>query len=55
MRLGADKGLINIDTAKIEGMMINMQPATISLSVDSPVDRNGRDMLRAKRVRELLG
>ena len=55
VRLGAVKGLINIDTAKIEGMMINMQPATISLSVDRPLDRNGRDMLRAKRVRELLG
>ncbi len=54
VRLGAVKGLINIDTAKIEGMMINMQPATISLSVDRPLDRNGRDMLRAKRVRELL-
>ena len=55
VRLGAVKGLINIDTAKIEGMMINMQPATISLSVDRPLDRNGRDMLRTKRVRELLG
>lgn len=54
VRLGAVKGLINIDTAKIEGMMINMQPATISLSVDRPLDRNDRDMLRAKRVRELL-
>lgn len=55
VRLGAVKGLINIDTAKIEGMMINLQPATISLSVDRPLDRNGRDALRAQRVREMLG
>lgn len=54
VRLGAVKGLINIETAKIEGMMINMQPATISLSVDRPLDRNGRDALRAQRVREML-
>jgi protein arginine kinase len=54
VRLGAVKGLINIDTAKIEGMMINLQPATISLSVDRPLDRNGRDALRAQRVREML-
>jgi protein arginine kinase len=54
VRLGAVKGLINIETAKIEGMMINMQPATISLSVDRPLDRNGRDALRATRVREML-
>ena len=54
VRLGAVKGLINTDTAKIEGMMINLQPATISLSVDRPLDRNGRDALRAQRVREML-
>ncbi|MBR2876843.1 MAG: protein arginine kinase [Clostridia bacterium] len=54
VRLGAVKGIIKMDTAKIEGMMINMQPATISLSVDRPLDRNGRDALRAKRVREML-
>jgi protein-arginine kinase len=44
-----------MDTTKIEGMMINMQPATISLSVDRPLDKSGRDALRAKRVREFLG
>jgi protein arginine kinase len=55
VRLGAVKGFVNMDTTKIEGMMINMQPATISLSVDRPLDKSGRDALRAKRVREFLG
>lgn len=55
IRLGAVKGIIKLDTAKIEGMMINLQPATISLSVDRPLDRMGRDALRAERVREMLG
>ncbi len=54
VRLGAVKGIIKTDYSKFEGMMINMQPATISLSVDRPLDRMGRDALRAKCVREFL-
>lgn len=54
VRLGAVKGLINIECQKIEALMIYVQPATISLSVDRPLDRVERDKLRAKLVRQNL-
>lgn len=54
VRLGAVKGIINMDCAQIEALMIHMQPATISLSVDRPLDRTERDKLRARLVRENL-
>lgn len=54
VRLGAVKGILNIDTSLIEDMMIRMQPATISLSVDRPLDKISRDYLRAEAVRGLL-
>ena len=55
VRLGAVKGVINMDCAQIEALMIHMQPATISLSVDRPLDRIERDKLRAQLVRQNLG
>ncbi len=54
VRLGAVKGIINLDCSKIEALMIHMQPATISLSVDRPLDRVERDKLRAAVVRQNL-
>lgn len=54
VRLGAVKGIINMDCAQIEALMIHMQPATISLSVDRPLDRVERDKLRAQIVRQSL-
>ena len=54
VRLGAVKGIINMDCSEIEAMMIQMQPATISLSVDRPLDRIERDKLRAQLVRHNL-
>ncbi|MBE6801833.1 MAG: ATP--guanido phosphotransferase [Ruminococcaceae bacterium] len=54
VRLGAVKGIINMDCAQIEALMIHMQPATISLSVDRPLDRVERDKLRAAMVRKAL-
>lgn len=54
VRLGAVKGMINMDCAQIEALMIHMQPATISLSVDRPLDRIERDKLRAQLVRHSL-
>lgn len=54
VRLGAVKGLVKMDTSKIEALMIQMQPATISLSVDRPLDRVERDKLRALLVRQNL-
>ena len=54
VRLGAVKGIINMDCSQIEALMIHMQPATISLSVDRPLDRKERDKLRAYLVRQNL-
>ena len=54
VRLGAVKGIINVECQKIEALMIHMQPATISLSVDRPLDRGERDKLRAQLVRQNL-
>ena len=54
VRLGAVKGLVNMDCSRIEALMIHMQPATISLSVDRPLDRVERDKLRAMLVRQSL-
>ncbi len=54
VRLGAVRGIINMDCAQIEALMIHMQPATISLSVDRPLDRVERDKLRAQFVRQNL-
>ncbi len=55
VRLGAVKGIIKMDCTQIEALMIHMQPATISLSVDRPLDRVERDKLRAAMVRQNLG
>lgn len=54
VRLGSLRGLIGVKTEKIEDMMIKMQPATIALSVDRPLDKPARDALRAQRVRQML-
>lgn len=54
VRLGAVKGIINMDCSRVEALMIQMQPATISLSVDRPLDKIERDKLRAQLVRQNL-
>ncbi len=54
VRLGAVKGIINMDCSLVEALMIQMQPATISLSVDRPLDKIERDKLRAQLVRQNL-
>ena len=54
VRLGAVKGIINMNSAQLEALMIQMQPATISLSVDRPLDKIERDKLRAQMVRKTL-
>lgn len=54
VRLGAVKGIINMNSAQLEALMIQMQPATISLSVDRPLDKVERDKLRAQMVRQSL-
>ena len=54
VRLGAARGAIDIDLEKINELIVNMQPATISAAnaeADSPA---ARDRIRATAVREAL-
>ena len=54
VRLGAARGAIDIDLEKINELIVNMQPATISAAnaeADSP---SARDRIRATAVREAL-
>lgn len=54
VRLGAARGAIDIDIEKINELIVNMQPATISAvnaEADSPA---ARDRIRATAVREAL-
>ncbi len=54
VRLGAVQNIINMQCSTIEALMISLQPATISLSVDRPLDRIERDKLRASMLRQTL-
>lgn len=54
VRLGAVSKMLNVDVNKIEELMIHMQPATISLTVDRPLDKIERDKLRAEIVRRSI-
>ncbi|NLA72681.1 MAG: protein arginine kinase [Clostridiales bacterium] len=54
VRLGAVRNILNTDEALIGKLMVDMQPATISISVERPLDDKDRDELRAKLVRESL-
>lgn len=54
VRLGAVRGLIDISQEKINELIVNMQPATISASHEQASDPSGRDAVRAREVREAL-
>ncbi|HZK21716.1 MAG TPA: protein arginine kinase [Oscillospiraceae bacterium] len=54
VRLGAVRNILDTDEALINRLMVDMQPATISISVERPLDDKERDKLRAKLVRESL-
>ncbi|NMP37063.1 MAG: protein arginine kinase [Clostridiales bacterium] len=54
VRLGAVKKLLPIDEHTVNDLLVSMQPATISLSVERPLDAQERDILRAQRVRDAI-
>lgn len=54
VRLGAATGLVDIPLEKINELIVNMQPATISAAADGAVNAAARDAARAKAVREAL-
>ncbi len=54
VRLGAARGLIEIPVEKINELIVNMQPATVSAANPEASTASARDALRAKTVREAL-
>ena len=55
VRLGVEMGIVNdIDIKDLDMLFINVQPATIQLQNDQEMDDRGRDIARAKLVRETL-
>lgn len=53
VRLGAARGLIGIEIEKLNELIVNMQPATISAATQAE-GAAARDLIRAKNVRETL-
>lgn len=54
VRLGAARGVVDIPLEKINELIVNMQPATISAAADGAIGPAARDAARAKAVREAL-
>jgi protein arginine kinase len=55
VRMGVELGIINdIDIKKLDMLFVNVQPATIQLENGQELDDRGRDIARAKIVRETL-
>ena len=54
MRLGAARGVVDIPLEKINELIVNMQPATISAAADGAIGPAARDAARAKAVRGAL-
>lgn len=54
VRLGAARGLIDIPVEKINELIVNMQPATVSAANEDATNPTARDAVRAKAVREAL-
>lgn len=55
VRLGAARGLVEADIEKLNNLIVNMQPATISVANGEADGPAARDALRARTVRETLG
>ncbi|MCQ2475781.1 MAG: protein arginine kinase [Clostridia bacterium] len=54
VRLGAARGLIDIELEKINELIVSMQPATISAADETVSGPAARDAARAKAVREAI-
>ena len=53
--LGAEQKLIDVPTEKLASMNILLMPATLKKAEGENLTRDERDILRAKRIREVLG
>ena len=54
VRLGSARGILDIPIEKLNELLVNMQPATISAANGKHIDARQRDCLRADAVREAL-
>ncbi len=54
VRMGAAKGLIELELEKINELIVSMQPATINAKQGQNLNPSQRDAFRAKAVREAL-
>lgn len=54
VRLGAAEGIIKVPLEKLCTLFIELQPATMNASAETPLTQAQRDLLRAEKVREAL-
>lgn len=54
IRMGAAHGLLNIETEKLNELIVNMQPATMNALHGETLDAKQRDVLRAEQVRQVI-
>lgn len=54
VRLGAARGIIDVSIEKINELIVNMQPATVSAANENAETAAARDAVRAAAVREAL-
>lgn len=54
VRLGAARGILNVNIEKINELIVNMQPATVSAANENADSAAARDAIRATAVREAL-
>lgn len=54
VRLGAARGILNVNIEKINELIVNMQPATVSAANENADSAQARDAIRAAAVRDAL-
>ena len=56
VRMGIEMGIIKeIDIKKVDELFVKVQPGTIQLQSNEEIDDRGRDVIRARLVRETIG
>lgn len=56
VRMGVEMDIIkDIDIKKLDELFVKVQPGTIQLNSYEEIDNRGRDVIRAKLVREMIG
>ena len=53
--MGAEEKIIDVPMDKLSSMNILLMPATLRKAEGADLSRDERDIIRAKRIREVLG